>query len=101
MKCLMIAVCLLSASIFGATVDVARGTRIHVPAGETMKIEPGRVFIGDVLVEKVMNLIYSIMDVCCFFLHLFPCFQVRPEQNCQALCSHQMPYSLIQTMRTV
>ena len=51
MKCLMIAVSLLSASIFGATVDVARGTRIHVPAGETMKIEPGRVFIGDVLVK--------------------------------------------------
>ena len=51
MKSLMIAVGLLSASILGATVDVARGTRIHVPAGETMRIEPGRVFIGDVLIK--------------------------------------------------
>ena len=51
MKYLMIAAGLLSASVFGATVDVACGTRIHVPAGETMKIESGRVFSGDVLVK--------------------------------------------------
>lgn len=51
MKYLMIAAGLLSASVFGATVDVACGTRIHVPAGETVKIESGRVFSGDVLVK--------------------------------------------------